>query len=188
MLVAIICGILAIACLTQGAVEGAIALGIAAVGIYFLFGSKSTSGSSKPQQKQPEEKRPDPQHRATPSMVAHYRTSPVVAQIIRDLRENGAEESLIISEGGDELIARGGGYYRYVFKDHGYQPLSIQEQEAFLRAIVEQLPYAETYSIGYTHRENSTKPLNYSAGTSYYRENQYRWNAATHTWEKMQKL
>ena len=50
------------------------------------------------------------------------------------------------------------------------------------------LPHAETYRIGYEVYEDGTVPLNYSASTSYYRDNHYRWNANTRAWEKMTKL
>lgn len=191
MLATIICVVLAIACLTAGAVEGAIALGILAAILYFFFGSKSASGNTKnPQPKPKQESKPQPasQHRATPSMIVHYRSSPVVAQIVQELRGKGAVERISIPRGGHELSALGGSPYRYVFKDHGYQPLSLQEQEAFLVAIVEQLPHAETYKICYEHYENETTPLHFYANTSYYRDNQYRWNRDTGAWEKLTKL
>lgn len=191
MLVAIICAIVAIMCLTQGAVEGAIALGILSVVLFSVSGSnKASRGSQNTQSKPKQEKKPQPapEHRATPSLIAHYRSSPVVSQIVREIREKGAVVSLSISRGGHELTANGGGFYKYVFKDHGYQSLTLQEQEAFLRAIVEQLPHAETYNIGYEHVEDSIVPRYYFANTSFYRENQYRWNPATASWEKMTKL
>lgn len=199
MFVAIICAVVAIACLTQGAVEGAIALGILSAFLFFMFGSNTTpKNRENVQPKSTQEKDPQPasQYRATPSQVAHYRSSPVVAQIVREIRKTGAEERLTIEckdGSGYEFSAGsfdlGGGYYKYVFKDHGYQPLNPQEQEAFLLAIVEQLPYAETYKIGYNHREHQTTvPLSYFATTSFYRDNHYRWNSATRAWEKMIKL
>lgn len=191
MIAAIVCAMIAVACLTQGAVEGAIALGILAAILFFIFGSNTASkGSTSTPPKPKQEKKPEPasQYRATPSMVAHYRSSPVVAQIVREIREKGAEVSIHISRGGYDLTANGGGFYQYVFKDHGYQPLTVQEQEAFLMAIVEQLPHAETYQISYEHTENSNTPLRYLASTGFYRNNQYRWNPATKTWEKMTKL
>lgn len=194
MIGVIICVIIAIACLSQGAVEGAVAAGILAVILYFVFGKNTSvgtdTGKTAPEKpKAPEPKAPAPEHRATPSMLAHYRASPVVAQIIREIRESGALERISISRGGYELNANGGGaFYRYVFKDHGYQALSLQEQEAFLYAIIEQLPHAEAYSISYSHYENATTPLNYFASTDFYRNNQYRLNPATRKWEKMTKL
>ena len=194
MFLAIICAIGAIACLTNGAVEGAIALGILAAFLFYAFGSNTTSKNNKNvQPKSTQKKSPQPTSpgRATPSQVAHYRSSPVVAQIVREIRKAGAEERLTI-EGGYKFFARGvdqgGGSYQYVFKDHGYQPLNPQEQEAFLLAIVEQLPYAETYKISYERREHQTVPLRYIATTSFYRDNHYRWNSATRAWEKMTKL
>ena len=194
MIGVIICAVIAIACLTQGAVEGAIAMGILSVILYFVFGKNASTGTDagktapeKPKTAAP--KAPAPEYRATPAMVAHYRASPVVAQIIREIRESGALEWIHISEGGYDLTAQGGGTsYRYVFKDHGYQALNVQEQEAFLRAVTEQLPYGQTYTISYSHYENATRPLNYFATTDYYQKNQYRLNPATRTWEKMTKL
>ena len=193
MLATMICVVLAIICLTQGAVEGAIALGILAAIIHFFFGSKTSSSGNKgpqstPQPKQEKKAQPALEHRATPSMVAHYSSSPVVAQIVRDIRKTGNVVSLSISQGGYDLTATGAGFYQYIFKDHGYQPLTIQEQEAFLQAIVEQLPHSETYAISFEHRENSVIPLRYLAGTSFYRTNQYRWNPDSGEWEKMVKL
>jgi hypothetical protein len=189
MLIAIICAIVAIMCLTQGAVEGAIALGILSAVLFFMFGSnKSSQGSQNTQPKQVKKPQPAPEHRATPYQIAHYRSSPVVAQIVREIQNKGAVVSLSLSKGGHDLTASGGNYYKYVFKDHGYQSLTLQEQEAFLRAIVEQLPHAETYVIGYEHVENSVIPHYYFAKTSFYQENQYRWNPATGAWEKMTKL
>lgn len=197
MLATVICAILAVVCLTQGAVEGALALGILAAVLYFLFGSKTSSNGNKNMPSKPrpqpsgQEKntQPDSQYRATPSMVAHYRTSPVVAQIVRDLQAKGLESGFGISRGGTELFAMADGkFYNYVFKDHGYLDLTLQEQEAFLRAIVEQMPYAETYNIGYEHLENSDRPIRYFANTSFYGDNNYRWNPETGAWEQMAKL
>lgn len=189
MIAAIICAFVAVVCLVQGAVEGAIAMGILAAVLYFFFGSNKASASSTKTQPKPEKKpQPAAQYRATPSLVAHYRSSPVVAQIVQGIRAAGAEESINITSGGYELVASGGRYYTYKFRDHGYQPLSLQEQEAFLRAIVEQLPHSQTYRISYEHTEGKTTPLRYMAATSYYRDNQYRWNPDTQTWEKMVRL
>lgn len=196
MIGGIICIIIACLCMSQGAVEGAIALGILAV-ILFAFRNKTPSDGGKtappPPKKKPE---PDPQYQATPSMINHYRNHPVVTQIVREIRKVGGEEYISISEGGTELFARGNDWgmgrgrrsFTYVFKDHGYQALSLSEQQALLMAIVEKLPHSDSYKLGYMHSEKSNKPLNYFVKTDYYRDNQYRWNPDAGTWEKMVKL